>query len=129
MKHMEIKPKAGTYCFECDPMPWTIYELGEKGDCVFEVYIELSDEDIQTLVDMMIWAWDNEWFEHSTSETVLTELLKKKSLQIYNRVQPLAHKQFISKYPNRKDVEGFGVYEIFPPDEIIEFAREQSKNK
>lgn len=124
-----MKPKAGIYCFECDLMPWTIYELGEKGDCVFEVYIELYDEDIQTLVDMMIWAWDNEWFEHSTSETVLTKLLKKKSLQIYNRVQPLAHQQFTSKYPNRKDVSGFGEYEIFPPDEIIEFAREQYKNK
>ena len=126
---MEMKPKAGKYCFECALMPWTLYELGDKGVWALEVYIELSDEDIQTLVDMMIWAYDNEWFENSISETAFTELLQKKSLQLYNRIQPLAHQQFISKYPDCQEVSGFGEYEIFPPDEIIEFAGEQSKNK
>lgn len=67
----------GTYIFECSPMPWTEIELGLGVGCeLFDIPLELSNEDIQALVDMMNWAWDNEWFEHSTSETVCTELLK-----------------------------------------------------
>ena len=63
--NMEIEPKAGTYCFECDLMPWTICDLGETSDGTIFVNIELSAVEIQALVDMMHWAWDNEWFDHS----------------------------------------------------------------
>jgi len=121
--NMEIEPKAGTYCFECDLMPWTICDLGETSDGTIFVNIELSAVEIQALVDMMNWAWDNEWFEHSTSETVCTELLKKHVPHIFERIQPLVHQQFCRKYPNSEKVQGFGVYEIFIPDEIIKYAR------
>jgi hypothetical protein len=116
---------TGTYIFECYLMPWTEIELGLGVGCeFFEIPLELSNEDIQALADMMNWAWDNEWFEHSTSETVCTELLKKLAPQIFERIQPLVHQQFCRKYPNSENVQGFGVYEIFIPDEIIEYARE-----
>lgn len=114
----------GTYIFECSPMPWTEIELGLGVGCeLFDIPLELSNEDIQALVDMMNWAWDNEWFENSTSETVCTELLKKHIPQLFERIQSLVHQQFCRKYPNSKKVQGFGVYEIFIPDEIIKYAR------
>ena len=115
---------TGIYIFECFPMPWTEIELGLGiGSESFEIPLELSNEDLQTLVDMMYWAWDNEWFEYSTSETVCTKLMQKRAPQIYERIQPLAHQQFCRKYPNSENVRGFGVYEIYIPDEIIEYAR------
>lgn len=118
---MELR--AGIYIFECYPMPWSVYELGCKRDCYVKLLIDLSDKNIHDLVEMMNWAWDNEWFEHSTSETVCTELLKKHIPQLFERIQPLVHQQFCRKYPNIKKVQGFGVYEIFIPDEIIKYAR------
>lgn len=119
-----MSTKEGTYIFECSPMPWTEIDLGLGIGCEpFEILLELSNEDIQTLVDTMHWAWNNDWFEYSTSETVFTELLQKRAPQIFERIQPLAHQQFCRKYPKSENVRGFGVYEIFIPDEIIEYAR------
>ncbi len=116
---MELK--EGTYIFECSPMPWTEYELGVN-DISIDVPLELSNDDLKSLVDMMQWAWDNEWFEHSTSETVFTELLQKRAPQLYDRIQPLVHHQFCQLYPNSESAEGFGVYEIFIPYQIMEYA-------
>ena len=117
--------EAGIYFFEGCPMPWTEIDLGIGVDCEsFEILLELSNEDIQTLVDMMHWAWDSEWFEHSMSETVFTELLQKRAPHIFERIQPLVHQLFCQKYPKSENVRGFGVYEIFIPDEIIEYAKD-----
>ena len=124
--------KAGTYCFDCYPMPWTEIDLGLEsksiGNNEISVMLVLSDDDIQAIVDMMNWAWDNEWFEHSTSETACTELLIKHIPQLYNKLYPLVHKQFCNKYPNSEDVRGFGEYEISCPDEILEFASYSKKD-
>lgn len=114
--------KAGIYCFECYPMPWCVYELGRKGDCYVKVLIDLSDENIHDLIEMMNWAWDNEWFEQSTSETVCTQLLKKHLPKLFERVQPLALNQFLREYPNSEGIMDFGVFEIFIPDEILDYA-------
>lgn len=116
--------ETGIYIFECFPMPWTEIDLGLGIGCEsFEIPLELSNEDIQSLVDMVHWAWDNEYFDHSASETVCTKLLNKLAPQIFERIQPLAHQKFCRKYPNSENVRGFGVYEFFIPDEIIESAR------
>lgn len=124
--------KAGTYDFECFIMPWTEYELGS--DCKFNgsnpitVSLELSNDDIQDIVDMMKWAWDNQWMEKSTSETVCTKLLQTRLPHIYEKVQPMVHKIFCEHYPNSKHLKGFGIYEIFCPDEILDFASVSSKD-
>ena len=117
--------KAGTYTFECYPMPWTEIELGlEKniGNTPIAVSLELSFEDIQAIVEMTNWAWNNEWFEKSSSETVFTELLQQKLPNMFDKIQPLVHQQFCIKYPNSEKLDGFGVYEIFCPDEIVEYT-------
>lgn len=120
---MNLEP--GTYRFECDLMPWTNHELGlgVYGDDSMEVVIELTKEEIQDLVNMMLWAWDNEWFENSSSEMVFTELLKERVPHLFDRIQPLAHQRFCEKFPNSETVEGYGVYEIFVPYEIVQYAR------
>jgi hypothetical protein len=115
--------EEGIYYFECSPMPWTEYEL-EVHDISIGVPLELSNEEIQSLFRMMHWAWDNQWFEHSTSETVSTMLLKQHVPDIYIKVYQQVHKQFCELYPNSENVEGFGVYEIFIPDIIADFAEE-----
>lgn len=121
-----MKIETGTYIFECYLMPWTEIDLGLGIGCdYFEIPLELSSKDIQTLVDMMYWAWDNEWFEHSISETVWTELLIKFAPQIFERIQPLVHQQFCNKYPNNENIRGFGVYEIYVPDEIFDLANDR----
>ena len=117
---MELK--AGKYSFECYPMPWSLYELGENDDCSVLVSLYLSDEEIQDIVKMMKWAWNNDWFEHSTSETVCTELLKKYLPKMFERVQTLALDQFLREYPNSEGIKDFGVFEIFVPDEILDYA-------
>ena len=117
---------AGTYCFPCDVMPWIEIALGIPE---IDVSIYLTDEDIRSIVEMMHWAWDNEWFEKSISETVYTELLMCRIPQLYERIQPLVHQQFISQYPIGKDEEGYGVYEIFIPDIIEEYAEDTYKLK
>lgn len=66
---------------------------------------------------------DNSWFEDSTSETVCTELLKNKMPSLYDKVYQLAHQQFCHTYANSEPVDGYDVYEIFIPDEIVCFAR------
>ena len=114
--------KAGTYSFICYGMPWTEFEIG--ADLEIYVSLELFDEDIEKLVRMMHWAWDNQWFEHSTSETVSTMLLKQHVPDIYKKVYQQVHKQFCELYPNSENVEGFGIYEIFIPDIIADFAEE-----
>lgn len=119
-----MRLKAGTYCFSCDLMPWTLYELEDKKNVSVKVLIELTDRDIGDLVKMMKWAWENEWFEHSTSETVCTELLKKHVPSLYERVYQLAHQQFCRIIPDNKNLSDFGVYEIFPPEEIVDYARD-----
>ncbi|MBR3432356.1 MAG: hypothetical protein IKH05_02270 [Bacteroidaceae bacterium] len=117
--------KAGTYSFICYGMPWTEFEIGVGlGNFEIEVSLELSDGDIEKLVCLLHWAWDNEWFEHSTSETVSTMLLKQHVPYIYIKVYQQVHKQFCELYPNSENVEGFGVYEIFIPDIIVDYAEE-----
>ena len=115
--------KSGTYSFDCDLMPWTLCELDDKENDSVEVSIELTEVDIRDLVKMMHWAWENEWFEHSTSETVFTELLKEHTPSLYERVYQQAHQQFCRIIPNNENLTDFGVYEIFPPEEIVEYAR------
>jgi hypothetical protein len=41
---------------------------------------------------------------------------------LYERVQPLALDQFLREYPNSEGITDFGVFEIFIPDEIIDYA-------
>ena len=117
------------YIFECYPMPWTEIDLevpiGERGNHSFDIPQELTDEELKALVDMMCWAWNNEWFEHSTSETVCSELLQKFLPGLYERICVQVHSQFCNKYPNSENVSGFGEYEIFPPDEVNQMAREK----
>ena len=122
---MELEP--GTYCFVCYPMPWTEIALGNDSNIIgnneISVCVELSFAEIHSIIEMMYWLWDNHWMEYSTSETVLTDLLKTRLPQIFNKVQPLAHEKFCSMHPNSEHLEGFGVYEIFCPDIIIEEAK------
>lgn len=114
----------GTYDFECCLMPWTKFEIGERyvGDKPIVVSLELNYEELQSLVETLHWAWDNEWFEHSMSETVCTELIQLRAHDIYDRVYPIAHQSFCELFPNCENVQGFGVYEIFIPDEIVDYA-------
>lgn len=125
--------KAGEYVFPCYTMPWTDIDISMSITGVdferqeFLVSIDLSDSEIQSIVDMMVWAWENQWFEFSMSETVCTELLKEHIPLLYNKIQSLVHQQFCSKYPDSKYLEGFGVYEIFCPDEILEYAAQKHK--
>jgi hypothetical protein len=37
-------------------------------------------------------------------------------------VQPLALNQFLREYPNSEGIMDFGVFEIFIPDEILDYA-------
>lgn len=118
--------KSGTYIFECFNMPWTEYEL--RSDRKFndnnpiEVAVQLSTSDIQDIIDMMKWAWDNHWMERSISETVCSKLLQTRLPHLYDQVQRMAHKIFCEQYPNSEHINEFGVYEIFCPDEIVDFA-------
>lgn len=124
--------KAGTYDFECFIMPWTEYELGidckYNGNNPIYVPLKLTLSDIEDIVGMMKWSWDNNWMEVSTSETVCSELLKTHLPHLYNKVQLIAHEIFCTNYPNSEQIQGFGVYEIFCPDEIVEFAAYTSKD-
>ena len=125
--------KAGEYVFPCYTMPWTDIDISMSITGVdferqeFLVSIDLSDSEIQSIVDMMIWAWDNLWFEHSISETVNTELLKEHIPHLYDKIQSLVHQQFCRQHPNSEYLEVFGVYEIFCPDEILEYAAQNHK--
>lgn len=114
----------GTYCFDCYPMPWTLIDLHVDEDCDLEVFLDLSVNEIGSLVEMLRWAWDNEWFEHSTSETVGSKLMEKHCPQLYERIKFLAHQKFCEKFPGSESVSGFGVYEIFIPDEIVCYVRD-----
>lgn len=118
--------KAGIYVFSCYIMPWTEYEIGPdsmyNGNKEIEVSLKLSYSDIQSIVDMMNWAWDNKWFEFSTSETVSTELLEEHLPELYKKVYTIAHQIFCAVYPNSEHLEGYGVYEIFCSDEICDYA-------
>ena len=119
---MELKP--GIYSFDCFPMPWTTQELGaDLEDYPIVISIELSLEEIQAIILMMHWAWNELWFENSTSELVNTKLLKKHVPHLYDKIQPLVHQQFINTYPKSDHLEGFGYYEIFCPDDIIAEAQ------
>ena len=124
--------KAGTYDFECFSMPWTEYELGldckYNGNNPINVPIKLTLSDIEDIVRMMKWAWDNNWMEVSISETVCTELLKTHLPHLFNKVQQIAHEIFCTDYPNSEHIQGFGVYEIFCPDEIVEYAAYSNKD-
>ena len=119
-----MRLKAGTYSFNCDLMPWTLYELEDKENVSVEVSIDLTDRDIRDLVKMMKWAWENEWFEHSTSETVFTELMKKHAPSLFERVYQKAHQQFCRIIPDNDKLSDFGVYEVFQPEEIVDYARD-----
>ncbi len=118
--------KAGEYIFECFIMSSTECELGPEckynGNNPIKVQLQLSYIDIQAIVDMINWSWDNFWMDQSTSETVFTELLKTRLPHIYNRVQPIAHEMFCASYPNSEHIKGFGIYEIFCPDEIVDYS-------
>lgn len=123
-----MKIETGTYIFECYTMPWTDKDLGlPVGGNYIEIAIELTDDDINSIKEMFHWAWDNNWFEHSVSETVCTQLLQKHNYQLYEKVQLKAHKAFCEAHPNYENAVDFGVYEIFPPDEIQDFARNTYK--
>lgn len=115
------------YCFECYPMPWTELELGidfnDVGNNSIDVCIELTTEEVKSIVSMMQWAWDNDWFENSTSERACAELIEKHSNSLYKKVYSKAHMQFCERYPNSQALSGFGEYEIFIPDEILDMAR------
>lgn len=121
--------KPGTYVFKCYVMPWTEYELGPEckynGSNPIKVSLQLSYADIQSIVDMMNWAWDNGWFDHpitNPSETICTDLLKTRLPNFFNKVQPVAHEIFSVNYPKSEHLDGFGVYKICCPIEIVEFA-------
>ena len=107
-------------------MPWTRYELGSdcmyNGNTPIKVPLQLSYSDIQDIVDMTNWSWENDWMHNNISETVCTELLQNHLPHLYNKVQQIAHEIFCTNYPNSEHIEGFGIYEIFCPDEIVEFA-------
>lgn len=118
--------KAGIYNFECYIMPWTAYELGSDSkynhDNPIIVSLHLSYDDIQDLVDMIKWAHENYLMEKSTSETVCSKLLQTRLPHLYDKIHLIAHEMFCADYPNRENIAGFGVYEIFCPDEIYDFA-------
>ena len=124
--------KSGWYDFKCYIMSWTAYELGSNrkfdDNHPIEVPLHLSYSDIQDIVDMMNWAWDNRWMEDSTSETRCTKLLQTRLPYLYEKIQSMAHEIFCTHYPNSEHIEGFGVYEIFCPDEIIDFAAYSRKD-
>ncbi len=118
--------KSGEYVFECYIMPWTENEIGPNSiyneNNPIEVSMELSYSDIQSIVDMINWAWEKDWIEHSPSETLWSKLLEIQIPQLYEKVHTKAHQYFCEKYPNSHKYEGFGIYEIFCPDEIVDFA-------
>ena len=118
--------KAGTYIFECFIMDCTEYDIGPdskfNGNNPIKVSLELSYNDIQSIIDMMNWAWDNGWFYKTISDTGCTELLKERLPHMYSKVYSIAHQLFCAEYPNCEHLEDFGVFAIYCPDEIVEFT-------
>jgi hypothetical protein len=114
------------YTFECYPMPWTEFGLGIKniGNQELIISLELDSNDIRDIINMLHWAWDNEYFDINFSEKRYSQLLKEKIPSLYERVHQLVHIEFCNRYPNSCHIEGFGDYEIFPPDEIFDAAFE-----
>lgn len=118
---MEIK--EGEYVFICYPMPWTELDMGISiGTIEMSVPISLNKEEIQRIINIYHWAWGVEWFEESTSEMVCTELMKEKMPDLFNKVHPVVHDSFCKNYSNNANLNGFGDYEIFIPDEIADMA-------
>lgn len=112
----------GQFTFECTLMPWTEIELNIPTGFSFDVDVVLTEDEFQALVDMMRWAWENEWFEKSSSEMVCSELLQKFLPELYQSLRDKAHSLFIQKHPDCQGVSGVGDYEIFPPDEVVDVA-------
>ena len=98
-----------------------------KTACLYDYRSKIQNT-CEAIVDMMKWSWGNHWMEQTTSETSCTELLKTRLPHLYNKVQPIAHEIFCTDYPNSEHMQGFGVYKIFCPDEIVEFAAYSSKD-
>lgn len=118
---MEIK--EGEYVFTCYPTPWTEIDMGVRtGSTEIEVPILLNEEEIHGIIEMYHWAWDNGWFDNSISETVCTELIEERMPDLFNKVHPVVHEFFCKNYSNNSNLEGFGDYEIFIPDEIADMA-------
>ncbi|MBO5703563.1 MAG: hypothetical protein J6R91_03185 [Bacteroidaceae bacterium] len=120
------------YTFECYPMPWADFDLKFKDvdNQAIVFSIELNDNDIRDIINMLHWAWDNEYFDFNNSDKKNTQLLKEKVPALYERVYHLLNLEFSKRYPGGCDIESYGGYEIFPPDEIINAAVEcYSKRK
>lgn len=128
---MTLELTAGTYCFDCFFMDYTGDELGvDAGNSPIHIYVDLSEEELQALVKMMLRAWDYDCLDHYDLETEYANLLKKHMPSLHDKVYQLAHQQFCQKYPNSEGGEGFGKYEIYVPDEVIEYASiQQSKTQ
>ena len=54
---------------------------------LYGIAIELTGDDINSIKEMFHWAWDNNWFKHSVSETVSTIMNYMKR---YNQ-RPIKH--------------------------------------
>jgi hypothetical protein len=52
---------------------------------------------------------------------------KSTIINYMKKVHLKAHKAFCEAHPNCENAVDFGVYEIFPPDEIQDFARNNYK--
>lgn len=119
------------YTFDCFPMPYTEKLLGcrDIGNQEIAISIELSCENICNIISMLHWAWDNNYFDLDFSEKRYAKLFKEKIPELYEQVYSLAHLSFSNKYPNSINISGFGEYEIFPPDEILQDAIECYPNR
>lgn len=119
---MPLSP--GTFEFECFPMSLATSILGINGDPIV-VALDLSASEVQSIIDMLHWAWETDWFreeDHILSECKYSELFQERYPELYEKVYFLVHSKFCSMYPYNKDVDCWGVYNIFPPDDIFDMA-------
>lgn len=117
------------YEFECYPMVITEHELGVPSEQIennpIMVYLKLSLEEVNSIVEMLHWAWQNQWFEDNVlSDRKWTEWMKMKLPDLFDKVYPKVHAEFCKRFPVHEGITDWGVYEIYPPDDIFCMAME-----
>jgi len=77
-------------------------------------------DEIIEMEEMVRWMYETEYIEHSTSETLFSELIKLRMPELYDRVYQEVHRIFCEKYSSDELLDGFGEYVIFLPYEFMD---------
>lgn len=116
-----------TYEFECSLMPWMLHGIPSfcedyNDDCVV-LSIELTEAEEDIIIDAFVWAWETGWFEKSNAEDKFAVLIRQFSVELYDKITSLANQKILLQYPNALEIDGFGRYEIYPPECLLDIAR------